>query len=242
MGGGGRREKGSFISLPHPYPQSRELAHRIHYCMLFALDIKSPVSPSKCSTDVRLRYTFPFFGKWNWFVQMLNAISAQNLPVLNFAYHLPKQWTNRYSNVDGKQPQFFFYLSYTVLYFYKNKSSSRILSSISLFQACRRAQLSERLFVVLPLFFFVVNFSPAFYYPNACNRLFIHKNCFSRFYQLIFYFKKFSTWICRFSALCRKPDSKSLCCRLPPQMSQANNRAREITQYKQFCWWRTIYK
>ena len=60
------------------------------------------------------------------------------------------------------------------------------------------------------LFFFVVNFSPAFHYLNACNRLFIHKNCFSRFYQLISYFKKFSTWICRFSALCRKRDSKSL--------------------------------
>ena len=172
---------------------------------------------------------------------MLNAISGQNLPVLNFAYHLPKQWFDQYANVDGKQPKFFFYLSYTALYFYKNKSSSRILSSISLFQACRCALL---IWTPLPrfvsFFSFVVNCSPALYYLNACNRLFIHKNCFSHFYQLIFYFKKLSTWICRFSALCRKCDSKplcskSLCCRLPPQMSHANNRAREITQYKQFC-------
>ena len=171
---------------------------------------------------------------------MLNAISGQNLPVLNFAYHLPKQWTDQYANVDGKQPKFFFYLSYTALYFYKNKSSSRILSSISLFQACRCALLIWTPLPRFVSFFFVVNFSPALYYLNACNRLFIHKNCFSRFYQLIFFFKKFSTWICRFSALCHKRDSKSLCSkslcfRLPPQMSHANNRAREITQYKQFC-------
>ena len=25
----------------------------------------------------------PFFGKWNWFVQMVNAIPGRNLPVLN---------------------------------------------------------------------------------------------------------------------------------------------------------------
>ena len=30
------------------------------------------------------------FGKWNWFVQMVNAIPGRNLPGLNFAYHL---WT-----------------------------------------------------------------------------------------------------------------------------------------------------
>ena len=52
---------------------------------------------------------------------MLNAISGQNLPVLNFAYHLPKQWTDQYANVDGKQPKFFLSLSYTALYFYKIK-------------------------------------------------------------------------------------------------------------------------
>ena len=30
------------------------------------------------------------FGKWNWFVQMVNAMPGRNLPGLNFAYHL---WT-----------------------------------------------------------------------------------------------------------------------------------------------------
>ena len=39
---------------------------------------------------------------------MLNAISGQNLPVPKFAYHSPKQWTDRYANVDGKQTKFFF--------------------------------------------------------------------------------------------------------------------------------------
>ena len=151
MGEGGRREKGSFISLPHPYPRVESLLTGYIIVYVFALDIKSPVSPTKCSANVPLRYTFPFFGKWNWSVQMLNAISGQNLPVLNFAYHLPKPWTNWYANVDSKQPKFFFYLSYTVLYFYKNNSSSPILSSISLFQACRRALLSLN---ASPLVFF----------------------------------------------------------------------------------------
>ena len=42
-------------------------------------------------------------GKWNWFVQMVNAISERNLPVPNFAYHLPQAWT-RFDHVNGKQP------------------------------------------------------------------------------------------------------------------------------------------
>ena len=94
---------------------------------------------------------------------MLNAISGQNLPVLNFAYHLPKQWFDQYANVDGKQPKFFFYLSYTALYFYKNKSSSRILSSISLFQAYRCALL---IWTPLPRFvsFF---FSSSIFRPHS---------------------------------------------------------------------------
>ena len=37
---------------------------------------------------------------------MVNAIPGRNLPVLNFAYHLPKQWTNRFAHVNGKQPKF----------------------------------------------------------------------------------------------------------------------------------------
>ena len=31
-----------------------------------------------------------FFGKRNWFVQMVSAIPGRNLPVGNFVYHLPK--------------------------------------------------------------------------------------------------------------------------------------------------------
>ena len=212
MGEGGRREKGSFISLPHPYPRVESSLTGYIIVYVFALDIKSPVSPTKCSANVPLRYTFPFFGKWNWSVQMLNAISGQNLPVLNFAYHLPKPLTNWYANLDSKQPKFFFYLSYTVLYFYKNNSSSRILSSISLFQACRRALLSLN---ASPLVFFSLSsrrqFSSALYYLNAWNSVaIIHKNCLSCFYLLIFYFEKSSTWICRSAAICRKRDSRTL--------------------------------
>ena len=34
---------------------------------------------------------------------MVNAISERNLPVPNFAYHLPQAWT-RFDHVNGKQP------------------------------------------------------------------------------------------------------------------------------------------
>ena len=46
------------------------------------------------------------FGEWNWFVQMVTAIPGRNLPVLNFAYHLPKPWTDRFARVNSKQPLF----------------------------------------------------------------------------------------------------------------------------------------
>ena len=36
--------------------------------------------------DISFRFLRPFFGKWNWFVQMVNVIPGRNLPVLNFAY------------------------------------------------------------------------------------------------------------------------------------------------------------
>ena len=36
---------------------------------------------------------------------MVNAISGQNFPVLNFAYHLPKLWSDRFVDVNGKQPR-----------------------------------------------------------------------------------------------------------------------------------------
>ena len=47
-----------------------------------------------------------FFAKWNLFVQMVNVIPEQILPVLNFTYHLPRQWTDRFALVNGKQPLF----------------------------------------------------------------------------------------------------------------------------------------
>ena len=50
--------------------------------------------------DTSFRPSRPFFGKWYWFVQMVNAIPGRNLPVLNFAYHLPKPCTDRFSHVQ----------------------------------------------------------------------------------------------------------------------------------------------
>ena len=37
-------------------------------------------------------------------LQMVNAIPGRNLPALNFAYHLPRPWTDRFTHVNGKQP------------------------------------------------------------------------------------------------------------------------------------------
>ena len=34
---------------------------------------------------------------------MVNAIPGGNLPVLNFAYHLPKPWTDWFAHVNDKQ-------------------------------------------------------------------------------------------------------------------------------------------
>ena len=42
------------------------------------------------------------------FLQIIKAILGRNLPVLNFSYHLPKPWTDRFAHVNGKQP-FIFY-------------------------------------------------------------------------------------------------------------------------------------
>ena len=33
----------------------------------------------------------------------VKLIPRQNLPVLNFGYHLPKSWTDRFAHVGGKQ-------------------------------------------------------------------------------------------------------------------------------------------
>ena len=43
--------------------------------------------------DTVIRPSRLFSGKWNRFVQMVNAISGRNLPVLKFAYQLLKPWT-----------------------------------------------------------------------------------------------------------------------------------------------------
>ena len=55
-----------------------------------------------------LWYQFQAFAAFsderNWFVEMVNAIPGRNLSVLNFANHLPKQWTDRFAHVNGKQP------------------------------------------------------------------------------------------------------------------------------------------
>ena len=47
-----------------------------------------------------------FFGKWNWFVQMVNSSPRRNSPFLNFVHHLPKPWTNLFAQyVKAKQPE-----------------------------------------------------------------------------------------------------------------------------------------
>ena len=38
-------------------------------------------------------------------VLMVIAIPGRNLPVLNFANHLLKLWTDRFAQVNGKQPK-----------------------------------------------------------------------------------------------------------------------------------------
>ena len=57
----------------------------------------------KATLDTTLRFSRPFFGKWFWFVHMVNAIPGRHLLALNFAYHLPKPWTEWYVRVNGKQ-------------------------------------------------------------------------------------------------------------------------------------------
>ena len=42
----------------------------------------------------------------NDFLQAVNTIPGGNVPVQNFAYHLPKLWTDHFAHVSGKQPLF----------------------------------------------------------------------------------------------------------------------------------------
>ena len=60
----------------------------------------------KAIFDTSFRPSRSFFGKWNWLVQMVNAIPGRNFPVLNFECHLPKPWTDWFANVKGKQTIF----------------------------------------------------------------------------------------------------------------------------------------
>ena len=55
----------------------------------------------KAIFDTSFRPPRSFFVKWNWFVQMVTAISGRNLP--KFAYHLLKHGTDRFAHVNGKR-------------------------------------------------------------------------------------------------------------------------------------------
>ena len=70
-----------------------------------------------------------FFGKWNRFVKMVNAILWRNLPVLKCSYRLPKAWTDRFAHVNDKQPRFgtmWREKSYTCDLWYKETADSRL--------------------------------------------------------------------------------------------------------------------
>ena len=58
----------------------------------------------KAIFDSSFKPSRSFLGKWNWFVQMVSAMSGRNLPGLDFVYHLPNPWTHRFALVNGKQP------------------------------------------------------------------------------------------------------------------------------------------
>ena len=52
----------------------------------------------KATFDTSFRPSQSFSYKWNWFVQMVNTIPGRNLPVLNFAYHLTKPWSDWFAH------------------------------------------------------------------------------------------------------------------------------------------------
>ena len=70
-----------------------------------------------------------FFGKWNRFVKMVNAILWRNLPVLKCSYRSPKAWTDRFAHVNDKQPRFgtmWREKSYTCDPWYRETADSRL--------------------------------------------------------------------------------------------------------------------
>ena len=60
----------------------------------------------KAIIGISLTTLRPFSGKKELICTVVNAIPVpeQDLPVLNFANHLPKPWTDLFTNVNGKQP------------------------------------------------------------------------------------------------------------------------------------------
>ena len=60
---------------------------------------------------------------------MVNAIPGGNVLVLNFAYHLPKLWTDQFAQVSGKQPLFCQSKPIAILLFSLTSPSSQAVKS-----------------------------------------------------------------------------------------------------------------
>jgi len=77
----------------------------------------------KPSFDTSFRLSRLFFGKRDWFVQKVNAISERNLPVLDFVYHLPKPLSGPFAHVNGKQLLCLLWVCLTSIWLDKKGSS-----------------------------------------------------------------------------------------------------------------------
>ena len=51
--------------------------------------------------DTSFRPARPLFGKWKQFVQMVNATTERNSPVLNFVYYQFQTLTDQFADVNG---------------------------------------------------------------------------------------------------------------------------------------------
>lgn len=65
------------------------------------------------------------------FLQIIKAILGRSLPVLNFSYHLPKPWTDRFAYVNNKQPFIFYSYPSNKVEKQKSLSEDRLLSFTS---------------------------------------------------------------------------------------------------------------
>ena len=65
------------------------------------------------------------------FLQIIKAILGRNLLVLNFSYHLPKPWTDRFAHVNGKEPFIFYSYPSNKVEKQKNLSEDRLFSFTS---------------------------------------------------------------------------------------------------------------